>query len=1071
MRLLLQVGLAAAAIGFSTPLPAADEQEPAAEATPKPDRPQLEAKFKEVDAKRTATAPNTTERSDAATAAMHIASDVAWMAFEAGQYEEAANWFARSGELKNDALENARAYWEHELKTAVPDNENALAARIKEFEAQLAQEPDEEKKKTTRAGIDALEQMRHVMRYNTATMLQSVARDARDGESLVKYTEEELKIRRAELDYLERSRAPQLKIDQKKVEIATALRRIATAQAELAQFTAAEKNLREALAIRRALPETLAARRLDEVLSALGHMYLYRVGDLVKAKEFFEQALADMHATAVLREEARAADTWDAALKAQMSAEALARHEESLAANRDMTLANDTASEALILVNLGAVAQESGDFTVALDFYDRALKLVEALPKGGYINIFEIIRAQMRARILGDRADLHAESGQFELALKELDESIEIKRQIGQLEASANSLMQAGRLAYDQGDLEKARPYVEQARKIFAGARSLPSVVSATSFLALLARDSGQINDAARFAEEALQLAMKTGNFGAQGATARTFASIRLKQKKVAEAKALLAQATAADARTNSMFDRIATFAISGEVLEAEGKNDEALASYREGIRLLESVRSTTASESAFANVKRNARAYERIVLLLIKMGRLEEAFDYLNRAKSQKLRDQISLSAVRSKDKEVQTLIDRAADLDSKLQTTNEQLTAEQAKPEAERDSAKVENLKEVAASTQRDLRSVFAEINGRNPNWGTFMALNPKTLRDAQSSIPAGVTFLQYAPLGDQLYIFVVTRDTLKVVTPPVKPEDLWKTIKTVRRQITSGESGAPVTKNLVALYEMLIAPIEAELASTKTIAFIPNQLLFYLPMQALAKRQPDGGVRYLIQDKQLVYLAEADVLKAARPPSQRSRSGMLAVGNPTGAELPASEVEVKTIGGVVPQTEVLAGEGATKVAVNQRWSGARVVHLATHGRLNSVAPDKSYIQLAAGGEPGQEQLTVGEVWELPLKQVDLVTLSACETALGEKEPDGSEITTLASAFSSAGAASVIASLWSVGDESTKEFMLEFYQRLVAGDSKAAALQGAQLKLMAQPQFARALYWAPFVLMGDWR
>jgi CHAT domain-containing protein len=100
-----------------------------------------------------------------------------------------------------------------------------------------------------------------------------------------------------------------------------------------------------------------------------------------------------------------------------------------------------------------------------------------------------------------------------------------------------------------------------------------------------------------------------------------------------------------------------------------------------------------------------------------------------------------------------------------------------------------------------------------------------------------------------------------------------------------------------------------------------------------------------------------------------------------------------------------------------------------------------------------------------------VDLVTLSACETAIGNKEPDGTEVTTLAHAFSSAGANTVLASLWSVGDESTKEFMVEFYRQLAAGVSKAEALQSAEVKLLKNPKFARPLYWAPFVLMGDWR
>jgi CHAT domain-containing protein len=103
--------------------------------------------------------------------------------------------------------------------------------------------------------------------------------------------------------------------------------------------------------------------------------------------------------------------------------------------------------------------------------------------------------------------------------------------------------------------------------------------------------------------------------------------------------------------------------------------------------------------------------------------------------------------------------------------------------------------------------------------------------------------------------------------------------------------------------------------------------------------------------------------------------------------------------------------------------------------------------------------------------MKKVEIVTLSGCETALADKEPDGGEITTLAEAFAFAKVGTVVASLWSVGDESTKEFMVTFYKELAAGASKPAALQKAQLALMKNPKYARPLYWAPFVLMGDWR
>jgi len=69
--------------------------------------------------------------------------------------------------------------------------------------------------------------------------------------------------------------------------------------------------------------------------------------------------------------------------------------------------------------------------------------------------------------------------------------------------------------------------------------------------------------------------------------------------------------------------------------------------------------------------------------------------------------------------------------------------------------------------------------------------------------------------------------------------------------------------------------------------------------------------------------------------------------------------------------------------------------------------------------------------------------------------------QIITLAEAFSSAGATTVLASVWSVGDESTREPMVEFYRQLAAGQSKAAALQSAEIKLLRNPRFSRPLYW----------
>jgi CHAT domain-containing protein len=754
-----------------------------------------------------------------------------------------------------------------------------------------------------------------------------------------------------------------------------------------------------------------------------------------------------------------------------MTKEELAKHEESEAQNRDMTMALDTMSEAMAVTSLGGISQEAGDLKSALSYYEKALKLGADLPKGGYINIFEIFRARIRARVLGDKASLHAESGEVDLALKELTEAIEIKRSIGQDDWTAQSLLQAADLAHSRGDVASARHLLEQARQIFAAAHKLNNVVSATGFLAVIARDEGKLDEAGKYAEEALLLARKTGNLGAVSGSARALASVRVKQNKLDEAKTLIEEARVADSKTGSIGDRIGTLGIGGEILEAQGNNDKALEAYKEAVKLVESVRSTAASESSFADVKRNYRPYERIVRILIKLNRSSEAFDYLNRAKSKKLQDSMPASSLKTENKHDQESLDKAAALETKQKATDAQLAAEQAKPKP--DEAAVKNLKLIAASTQAEYREVIEDITTANPDWEKSMTMKPLQLVETQDHIPDGVTFLQYAPLADQLYIFVVTNKTVKIYTPEAKPDELKKKILAVRKQITTGESGPPLTKNLCLLYDMLIAPIEAELAQVKTIAFIPNQILYYLPLQALAKKQPDGTIRYLIEDKEIVYLTAADVMRAVQPPDPgKAKEGMVAFGNPTGADLPAAEVEVKSIAGVFPGTDVFSGAGVTKEAINsQKLFDKRIVHFATHGILNSARPRDSYLQLASGGAPGAEKLSVREIWRLPMKRVEIVTLSACETALGDKEPDGGEITTLAEAFATAKVRTVVASLWSVGDESTKEFMVAFYKQLAAGASKTAALQSAQLALMKNPKFSRPLYWAPFVLMGDWR
>lgn len=147
-------------------------------------------------------------------------------------------------------------------------------------------------------------------------------------------------------------------------------------------------------------------------------------------------------------------------------------------------------------------------------------------------------------------------------------------------------------------------------------------------------------------------------------------------------------------------------------------------------------------------------------------------------------------------------------------------------------------------------------------------------------------------------------------------------------------------------------------------------------------------------------------------------------------------------------------------------------RVVHVATHGLLNAERPQFTGLVLSlVGNKAGDGFLRTDEIFNLKLG-APLVMLSACETGLG-KEKRGEGVIGLTRAFMYAGAPTVGVSLWSVSDNSTAQLMTDFYKRMFTGQGMApgAAMRAAQQNMIAGKKYAAPFYWAPFVLVGEWR
>jgi len=325
--------------------------------------------------------------------------------------------------------------------------------------------------------------------------------------------------------------------------------------------------------------------------------------------------------------------------------------------------------------------------------------------------------------------------------------------------------------------------------------------------------------------------------------------------------------------------------------------------------------------------------------------------------------------------------------------------------------------------------------------------------------------------------------------------------------------------------ALYQTIIAPASAEIGDRRML-IVPDGALNYVPFESLVTTVQGvdySTLAYLVKTNEIVYAPSASVVAAIRQGARRDAgraAGMLVVADPIfdasdarlkgasqGAARARESVQRLSLASALADvTDVKSGNlklvrldgtrsEADEIAKFARSNGGqadvwldfdaseaklqerklenyRVVHFATHGLLDAERPQFTGLALSLVGEASADGfLRVDEVFNLRLGS-PLVMLSACETGLG-RERRGEGVIGLTRAFMYAGAPTVGVSLWSVADKSTSELMPEFYRRLLAGQGGGApaAMRAAQISMIAGKRYSAPFYWAPFVLVGDWR
>ncbi|MGK7951025.1 MAG: CHAT domain-containing protein [Xenococcaceae cyanobacterium] len=268
---------------------------------------------------------------------------------------------------------------------------------------------------------------------------------------------------------------------------------------------------------------------------------------------------------------------------------------------------------------------------------------------------------------------------------------------------------------------------------------------------------------------------------------------------------------------------------------------------------------------------------------------------------------------------------------------------------------------------------------------------------------------------------------------------------------------------------LYNWLIRSALTDLVDSKieTLVFVPDGSFRNIPMGVL-----HDGEDYLIE-KYNIALTPGLQLLAPRPLKElelktlaagltEERQGFVA--------LDYVEIELKDIQKKLNST-VLIDREFTQETLQATMESAEypIVHIATHGQFSSILEDT--FLLAWDSRIQIEQLqSILQTRNLPQQQaIELLVLSACETAVGDRRA----ALGLAGMAVRAGARSTLATLWSVNDRTTALAIDNFYQQLTQSTvpmSKTKALREAQLSLINSTQFNHPFYWAPFVLIGNW-
>jgi tetratricopeptide (TPR) repeat protein len=867
---------------------------------------------------------------------------------------------------------------------------------------------------------------------------------------------------------------------QSKTDSAYCLRYISYAENTQGKTQAAIDDMKKALAL---YEESGDRSKLPDILCSLGDSYLAR-GDFSESMNYYNKSIAIADSTKnrssmastltslgdlyrILGEYAKALDCQERALKVASEVDnqwaAASAHlgmgnahnyaGEFKSAIREYEIADSLykllgveALRATVQNNVGTIYFWGGDYDNALSRFQAALALWTKAHVGGS----SLVTGKVNMGETYFNKTLYKEAHPW------LADAIQLAREIKSTLQVAEIQAVIGKLYLAEKKYDSARVALEDAYALAKQMGEKERIADATAALGRLYHETHSDSLAVRYLEESITISRAIGS-------------------------------------TKYLWEPLYTL---GLIYRDRGDVDRAVTSLKDAVTVIEQIRGKVAggetAQKIFAAGSSKVQVYESLVSLLMKSGKVEEAFNYLERSNNQGLREQLGPMAAQLKDPTKNTALAEHRDLKNKVDGIQQELLRQTSKPEKDQNGDLIASLRQRKQIAENYYTKFVNETIKNQKELAEYFSdgVNPLELREAKRDIPKDVAVVAYLTGEQQLYIFVATSDSVgaEVIDIPRKelkdrvsalydvlhrPSSAGAALATMRGvALTADETkpleGVSFPSLSEDLYSVLIGPIESKIKGKKKLAVIANAELNYLPFQVLGQKQQGGKFRLVVDDWSVFYVMRMKVFSDSRTAREKLR--IAAFGN-ADSSLPNAELEVKELKKLYSDATVYVRNQATKERVLSLPNTYSAIHFATHGILDYSNIENSYLVLAPeGAEPGSGHLTIDEVTQMTnLYDTRLVTLSACNTAIGKEMIKGWLINP-ANAFLRSGVRTVVASLWQVDDAATSILMKEFYKNLKTMDA-VDALRNAQMVLMHDPKFVQPYFWGGFVLLGQWK